>query len=245
MGSFRVGSAMRYPGLAGMIWSWHHSRSSNVTSMCRVEQMSKPATSPCNLPMAMSSRVHRTSCSRVLKTSGPMKPATSLKWTHDPSGWADSSSSLIALVKPYLRDSRTTMSTPPAPSVGEVCPLSRLEIKAVSVSRSGPGVVHHLRNGDIERLVHVVRPGKALEHDGHGPGILLLHRGLDVDVRKHAPGNDVLEPEGLDDILERLLHGGDALHLAVHGVGPQHHVAHRIGETVEHLPHYVLRIVGG
>src|SRR5215213_11959755 len=69
-----------------MIWSWHQSRSSRLTDIWRVEQISRPMVSPWSLPMAMSSRQHRTNCSRLLKTSGPMNPATSLTWSQAPPG---------------------------------------------------------------------------------------------------------------------------------------------------------------
>ncbi|MCY1237078.1 hypothetical protein D9M72_497590 [compost metagenome] len=77
--------------------------------------------------MTMSSRQHRTSCSRLLKTSGPMKPATSLTWSHAPLGCTFASSMLTALLKPYFRDSSTIMSTPFATPLvnSEPCPVSK------------------------------------------------------------------------------------------------------------------------
>ena len=62
---------------------------------------------------------------------------------------------------------------------------------------------------------------------------------------KHAPGDRILQLEGIDDILERLLNGDVALDLAVHGVGPDHDIARCIGKRVEDLPDHVLGIVRG
>src|SRR3954463_14846451 len=95
--------------------------------MCKGEQISRPMGRPWSLPMAMSSRQQRTSCSRLLKTSGPMNPATSLTWSQAPLGCTFASSAPTALLKPYFRDSSTIMSTPlAAPLVNsEPWPVSK------------------------------------------------------------------------------------------------------------------------
>ena len=78
--------------------------------MCSVEQISRPIISPCSLPITMSSKQQRTSCSLERKTSGPINPATSLTWTHGASFFpalrcASATLVLSARAKPYLRDS--------------------------------------------------------------------------------------------------------------------------------------------
>jgi hypothetical protein len=104
--------------------------------MCSVEQMSRPIVSPCSLPMTMSSRQQRTSCSRVRKTSGPMKPATSLTCTHG-AGRRPPRPLRLADPRPAPGRSRTcaTRASPCralAVAVGEVGPLPGLEVEPVA-----------------------------------------------------------------------------------------------------------------
>ena len=62
-----------------------------------------------------------------MKTSGPMKPATSLTWSQAPSGLHLGEFLPTARLKPYFRDSSTIMSTPfAAPLVNsEPWPVSK------------------------------------------------------------------------------------------------------------------------
>ena len=73
------------------------------------------------------------------------------------------------------------------------------------------------------------------------PGYFLVNLCLDIDMGKHAPGDRILQLEGIDYILERFFHRGDALYLAVHGVGPDNDIAGRIGKCVKRLPDNVIR----
>ena len=62
---------------------------------------------------------------------------------------------------------------------------------------------------------------------------------------KHAPGDRVLQLEGVDHVLERLFDRGDALDLAVHRVGADDDIARGIGKGVKDLPDHVVGMVRG
>ena len=147
--------------------------------MCSVEQTSRPIVSPCSLPITMSSRQTRTSCSFVRNTSGPMKPATSLRCTHGRPG-----------VPAFARASATVGLERPREAVLARLVDHHVEALAVAVgarrrpgrsrstARSGPVRVRrvraHLLDVDVEHGVGVGDAGEALEPERGRARELLL-----------------------------------------------------------------------
>ena len=124
--------------------------------MCSVEQMSRPMVRPCSLPMTMSSRQHRTSCSRLLKTSGPMNPATSLTWSQAPLGCTFASSGSDGPAEAILPGFEDHHVDAVRGAVGELGSLPGLEVEPVSLAGLGLCVFQDLLDGDVEGLVAVV-----------------------------------------------------------------------------------------
>jgi hypothetical protein len=106
-------------------------------------------------------------------------------------------------------------------------------------------VGEHALDGDVEGGVGVDGGAEALEPQRGGAGVLDLDVGLHVDVGEHAVGHRLGEAEGVDDVLEDVLDGGDAVDLARDGVGAEHDVADRVGPAREDLPGDVVDVVGG
>ena len=62
---------------------------------------------------------------------------------------------------------------------------------------------------------------------------------------EHAMGQDRLQAEGPQQVLQGPLDPGHLLRLAADRVGPQDDIAHAVGPAIENLPANVLRLVGG
>ncbi len=111
----------------------------------------------------MSSRQHLTSCSRLLKTSGPMKPATSLTMKPRPFGLhlrqLDSYSPAEAVL-PRLEDHHVDAV---GRTVGEFRSLPGFEVESISFAILRTGILHDFVDRDVEDLVAVVRSREALE----------------------------------------------------------------------------------
>src|SRR3954447_14236473 len=128
-------------------------------------------------------------------------------------------------------------------AIGELGALTGLEVEAVPLALLGGRVIQDLFVRDVEDLVAVVCPGEALEHRGNRLGTGLFHLRLDIDVRKHAPGNDLVQVEGVDNIFQCQLDRGDTLNRAVHRIRPNDDVAGRVRKRVEDLPDHVVGMV--
>ena len=216
--------------------------------MCSVEQMSSPIVRPWSLPITVSSRQTRTSCSFVRNTSGPMKPATSLRCTHGRPGvpaFARASATVAASAraKPYLRDSWITMSKPlPWPLVASApWPVSKYRPKRPVRVAACPRI---FATSMSNTALASATPARLWNQSAVDPGDLLLDRGLHVDVRQHAVRQHLVEGEGLQQVAQRHFDRGHLIDVARHRVGAEHHVADRVGPAVEHLQDDVLGIVG-
>ena len=96
----------------------------------------------------MSSRQQRTSCSRVRNTSGPMKPATSLRCTHGAACRPARSCAAATSRRQRAREAVLARLVHHhvealAVPVGDIGPLAGLEVEAVPAGARG-GVVAHL-----------------------------------------------------------------------------------------------------
>ena len=217
--------------------------------MCSVEQMSSPIVSPCSLPITVSSRQTRTSCAFVRNTSGPMKPATSLRCTHGRPGVPAFARALghVAAERPReavlarLVDHHVEAL---AVAVGGVGALTGLEVQA-EASGALRRVRAHLLDVDVEHGVGVGDAGEALEPRARSiPGTSARPR----PARRCAPARSAAAPSSrpkvAQEIAQRHFDGGHLIDVARHRVGAEHDVADGVRPAVEHLQDDVLGIVG-
>ena len=133
--------------------------------MWNVAQTSSPMVRPCSLAITMSSRHARSSCSAVLNTSGPMKPATSLTIIHAPVCSTDVSRDAVgARLERHHVDAFGR-------AVGDRRSLARLEVQPVEAPRE---IEHAV---DVEADHARERPrrsGQALEPDVDGRALARL-----------------------------------------------------------------------
>lgn len=131
-----------------------------------------------------------------------------------------------------------------AAAVGEVGALAGLEIKSV-LARSLRRIGQHLLQRNVERGVGLIAARKALKPDSGRLRLMFFHFRLKVNMGQDAVGEKVFHPESPADVVERRLQHGDGLGLAADRVGPENHIAGRIGPAGKNLPDDILGVVGG
>lgn len=126
--------------------------------------------------------------------------------------------------------------------VREVRPLAGLEVEA---ERPGPlgGVPEHPFECDVEGLIGGDAAGDALKPEGGRAGIESFDLRLDVDVRQNAVWQRLFQAEGVEQVEEGPLDGGDRLGVARDRVVAEDDVPDGVGPAAEDLPADVVSIV--